>query len=654
MTQPSSASSKKPPGTDSSFYNSPLIHNPDYTHLPTLPDGVTLQPPGKLPTTNAATGASAAGVRALTSQAIAFYFRAPVKAFFRTRVDYLAYARAIQEQQLATFLANNPAATTSSNAAWGWFKGRLRGSTPGLIASAVQYHGWRVVPDQVLPPLIANVGVGAMLYTTYLQILGRLHPESALASKRVYPPPSPVETFTAGFLAGAIQSLVAAPLDAVQARYDLGVGAAGMTGSGNTMGGATKEEAKGKMARPRSMWTFSREKLAEIGPRGIFAGWGLSLLKDSMGSAVFFSLFEWVKAQGYYGFVGWYYGSLEEDTIVLLSQKRPAGLDGKVFPKKDRLTGEVERQADGELRMPTVIRPHYAIEPAFLLLAGMGASVAQQVVLHPLGHIQSEHWERLEALDAKARKLKTTEAGNSRRMWKAYRDAYRVTWGECAAEATAAGLNMRQWLYRGFWWNTLRQVPSTSAGLIIFELVRRKYGFGGDQFRCLGLNIHHRHNVAIMAPAGPYNVSSKNPKIREALLKRLQHVDQQSATPFLEALENTISIEDSNGARKHKMRQLGRRRERNLTDMDIDVDNTAESVGAPSLARRARSIQGNRVIKTRKGADFKTFRVLRDDRRSPRLAHMETVMAKSAQVPGQPAAPQPAAPQAPVYSRRNL
>ncbi|KAK4642685.1 hypothetical protein QC761_510730 [Podospora bellae-mahoneyi] len=507
MTHPANSNSKKPPGNnnDSSHHitsslfpspslanNSPLIHNPDYTHLPTLPDGVTLQPPGKLPTTNAATGASAAGVRALTSQAIAFYFRAPVKAFFRTRVDYLAYARAIQEQQLAAYLASsNP---TSSNAAWGWFKGRLRGSTPGLIASAVRYHGWRVVPDQVLPPLIANVGVGAVLYTSYLQILGRLHPESALASKRVYPPPSPGETFTAGLLAGGIQSFVAAPLDAVQARYDLGVGGAGMTGSGTTMGGGTKGvvveggangngNKAARIARPRSMWTFSREKLAEIGPRGIFAGWGLSLVKDSMGSAVFFSLFEWIKAQGYYGFVGWYYGSLEEDTIVLLSQRRPAGLDGKVGSRRDRLTGEVEREDDGGLRMPTIIRPHYAIEPAFLLLAGMGASVAQQVVLHPLGHIQVEHWERLEALDAKARKLKSTEGGSSRRMFKAYRDAYRVTWGECAAEAKTAGLSMRQWLYRGFWWNTIRQVPSTSAGLIIFELVRRKYGLGGDQVK---------------------------------------------------------------------------------------------------------------------------------------------------------------------------
>lgn len=36
---------------------------------------------------NAATGVSAAGVRAVASQTVAFYFRAPAKAFLRTRVE---------------------------------------------------------------------------------------------------------------------------------------------------------------------------------------------------------------------------------------------------------------------------------------------------------------------------------------------------------------------------------------------------------------------------------------------------------------------------------------------------------------------------------------------------------------------------------------
>jgi hypothetical protein len=168
---------------------------------PTDPRGIlpVLPPDGTPPSSNAATGASAASVRALTSQAIAFYFRAPVKAFFRTRVDYLAYARVLQEQQSALRHAmldasrgGTAAAAASRHSFLARLRSVLRGSTPGVLATAVQYYGWQVIPNQVLPPLIANVGAGAVLYTSYLQILGRLHEGSGLASKRVYPPPPPL------------------------------------------------------------------------------------------------------------------------------------------------------------------------------------------------------------------------------------------------------------------------------------------------------------------------------------------------------------------------------------------------------------------------------------------------------------------------------
>lgn len=500
LSNPSPSPSQPPSHSGSELTQTTTLDNgPGFGLLPVIPDGTPL--PEKAPGSNAATGASAAGVRALTSQAVAFYFRAPVKAFFRTRVDYLAYARALQEQQHQAaaaaarqfpstfpstttspppFPSPNPAQSTTATTTttWRhWILTRLRGTTPAVLASAVRHSGWRVVPDQVLPPLVANVGVGAVLYTSYLQVLARLHPESGRAAKRVYPPPAPLETFAAGFLAGAIQSVVAAPLDAVQARWDGVVGGAGMTGSGNSL-----REGKAVVVgeRPRSMWAFSAAKLREIGVRGCFAGWGLSFLKDSMGCAVFFSVFEYVKAQGYYNFVRWYYGSLNEDAIVLLSRKRPSPGDGRSGVSHGQQGEEAEMP-----RMPTIIQPHYAIEPAFLLLAGMSASVAQQVVLHPLSHVQAEHWERLEGLDVKARKLRRQARlaeTPSNSMWTYYRDAYRTTWAECTADARAAGLSMRQWLYRGFWWNTIRQVPSTSAGLIIFELFRRKYG-AGDQVR---------------------------------------------------------------------------------------------------------------------------------------------------------------------------
>jgi len=454
--------------------------------LPVLSPSDT--PDNKAPSQNAATGASAAGVRALTSQAVAFYFRAPVKAFFRTRVDYLAYARVLQEQQNALRHAMLDASARAAAAGAGgttssswlpWLRQALRGSTPGVLATAVKYYGWQVIPNQVLPPLIANVGAGAVLYTSYLQILGRLHEGSARASKRVYPPPQPIDTFAAGFLAGAVQSVFAAPLDAVHARYDLGhSAAAGMTGSGNALKNMASATVAGNSnaPKPQSMWSFGYAKVKEIGVRGVFAGWTLSFLKDSLGSAVFFSTFEYLKAQGYYRFVTWYYGSLNEDTIVLLSERRPSGPDeGRVRDGRNK-------------DFPTIIKPHYAIEPAFLLLAGVSASVAQQVILHPLTHVQVEHWERLEAIDEQARKIKRLEAAQPNRKWRwrmvrAYYNAYQQTWAQCIAESESAGVGMRSWLYRGFWWNTIRQVPSTSAGLIIFELFRRKYGSAGDSVK---------------------------------------------------------------------------------------------------------------------------------------------------------------------------
>lgn len=409
--------------------------------LPVIPPDGVLETPSR---NNAATAASAAGIRALSAQVIAFYFRAPVKAFFRTRVDYLAYARNVHQAQtklLAQAVANDHTSSRlglTLKQAWQW----ARGTTPGLLTTVIRQQGWSVVPQQILPPLIANVGVGAILYTSYLQILGQLHEESSRSARRVFPPPEPIHTFTAGFLAGSIQSVAAAPLDAIQARYN------------------HRDLVQGNGGKPMSMWTFSAAKLREIGIRGVFAGWGLSFLKDSFGSAIFFSTFEYVKAQGYYKFIAWYYSGLNQDTVDILARKRPTSQDEN---------------------KPVLIRPHYAIEPMFLLLAGIGASFTQQVLLHPLTAVQVRYWDHLEDLDAKAEKVKVAAANPDKpqrrwRMLRAYYHAYQETWTQCAQEAASERMGTVRWLYRSFWWNTIRQVPSTSAGLIIFELVRRKYG----------------------------------------------------------------------------------------------------------------------------------------------------------------------------------
>lgn len=205
------------------------------------------------------------------------------------------------------------------------------------------------------------------------------------------------------------------------------------------------------------MWAYGKGKLKEIGGRGIFAGWSLSFLRDSLGSGLFFMTFETVKSQAYLNYVKMYYGSLEPWVVQNLANTRgtPASTTHGV----------------------PIIKPHYALEPAFLMLAGVAASVAQQSVLYPLGKIQTLHYKRLEWLDQQAEKAK--QSPSKGKMIQAYYHAYRETWKQCKVEAATAG-GLRSWLFGSFVWNTLRQVPSTSAGLVIFELVRRKYGMGEE------------------------------------------------------------------------------------------------------------------------------------------------------------------------------
>ena len=185
------------------------------------------------------------------------------------------------------------------------------------------------------------------------------------------------------------------------------------------------------------MWHYSYHKLGEIGLRGVFAGWSLSFLKDSWSYAFFFSTFEFVKAQAYYAFLPRLYRNISEDQLA--------------------------------------IRPHYLLEPCFILGAGLMASIAQQTIQHPFTQLQNMHFNRLESLDYTAKIEKS-----HRKMMSLYYHAYLKTMEQAKRQAALSG-GWRRWLYKDFVWNTVRQTPSTSAGLIVFEVVRRKYSGGtGD------------------------------------------------------------------------------------------------------------------------------------------------------------------------------
>jgi len=204
--------------------------------------------------------------------------------------------------------------------------------------------------------------------------------------------------------------------------------------------------------RYKSMVHYAQDKLRQIGLRGVFAGWGVSFLRDSFGSGAFFASFELIKSQAYYNFATWYYGNVDEAFV------------------------EMHGSMPDENRHPT-IRPHYMLEPAFILGAGVTASVAQQSIQYPLSRVQDVHYARLESLDHAA-KLDSPRS----QLMRLYYNAYQETLNQCHRLAKRAG-GWRRWLYQGFLLNTIRQIPSTSAGLVVFEVVRRRYATDKDTVR---------------------------------------------------------------------------------------------------------------------------------------------------------------------------
>lgn len=221
-----------------------------------------------------------------------------------------------------------------------------------------------------------------------------------------------IDTFKAGFFAGAAQSLAAAPIDAIVTRFS----ASEMLSSSH-----------------KNMWSYSWEKLLEVGPRGVFAGYPISFTKESLGFACFFATFETVKGQWYRAYIK--------------------------YVKK------------GEKGSRTIY-------PSFILMAGALSSISVQAVQYPIGKIQKLHLMRLEALDEVNRFRPPTSKYS---MWKLYSKTYTHTYQQVKklVARDAAG-SWYKWLYGGFVRATSATMPSTSIGLVVFEMMRLRYAVDGE------------------------------------------------------------------------------------------------------------------------------------------------------------------------------
>lgn len=360
--------------------------------------------------------ASSASIRAILLQLTSIYIRTPAKLFRPARFDYLTVSRML----LANELAGKPYHIFTH-------------SSPALLYESVRRRGWQFIPNQVLPPIIANCAIGVVLYSTYLTFLQYFTSNrgwkwtlsgvtTGEGSQNWYSwMLSFYDSFRAGFIAGAISSIAASPIDALYSRSNYA----------ELVDGDVKNNG---------IYKYAWKKLKDIGIVGIFAGFWLNLIKESLGFGFYFSVFEVIKSQGY---------SRTKSVIDWFDRIR--GLD--VDPN-DVNTRKSAR----------------ALQLTFVLFAGASAASALIAVQYPFNKVQKIHLARLEALDIfnEANKIETSK------WFRLYYNSYKQTLDILIARKLKAGMTWPAFMYRGFTRFTLTNIPATSIGLLVFEITRQK------------------------------------------------------------------------------------------------------------------------------------------------------------------------------------
>lgn len=362
---------------------------------------------------------STAGIRALVYQLQALYLRTPIKLFRPSRFDYLVYVRELANKHDNILSKPYRFATHS---------------LIGMLVNVFKKEGWRFLPDQVFPPLLANSATGIILYGSYLTALEAFdnqHEKSKEKRHDFYY--SPKDTWRAGFIAGAVQSLAAAPVDAIFTRL------------------SAAEILSGEH---QNLWVYGLNKLREIGLVGVFAGYSFSLVKESLGFAFYFSTFELVKTRGY---------NITNRMILTYRRTKQSFLDKLPWISKS-VTSEVDAQ---KLKLEQN-RLSKILKLTFVLLAGASAAFLLLAVQYPLTKIQKIHLLRLEALDIYNLATRT----NEKQFIKVYYNSYIDTFQQMVKMKRRAKQTWFQVAYKGFVRNALFTIPATSVGLLVFEIMR--------------------------------------------------------------------------------------------------------------------------------------------------------------------------------------
>ncbi|WAQ87309.1 hypothetical protein PtA15_8A213 [Puccinia triticina] len=241
--------------------------------LPNQPVRLPPPPVGPLPldpgSVDPTAGSSAAAIARSAASSMAFIFKRPPLRFFRpVKISTYGALQVMAEE-------------------------RGRPVSLKFVQSVIKKEGpWKFILNHTLPPFFFNTLIGLTLFTTYTSI------ENQLSKSQPHLHPYLVPAL-AGSVAGAAQSLISAPLDNLRL---LQVSQAN-SGLGSSSSSSTKIQFKGwipllkQVMLPLSLSTHpgSNSTGSERFKLWASRGWGmlgLSVIKDSLGFATFFSIFQ--------------------------------------------------------------------------------------------------------------------------------------------------------------------------------------------------------------------------------------------------------------------------------------------------------------------------------------------------------------------------
>lgn len=229
------------------------------------------------------------------------------------------------------------------------------------------------------------------------------------------------DSFRAGFLAGAISSIAASPIDALYSRSNYA-------------------ELVDSDVKNHGLYRYAWKKLKDIGVVGIFAGFWLNLVKESFGFGCYFAVFEVIKSKGY---------SSTKSVIDWFDKLRGLDID----------PNDINNRKSAR-----------ALQLSFVLFAGASAASALIAIQYPFNKVQKIHLARLEALDIfnEANKIETSK------WFRLYYNSYKQTLDILVARKIKSRLTWPAFMYKGFTRFTLTNIPATSIGLLVFEITRQK------------------------------------------------------------------------------------------------------------------------------------------------------------------------------------